>query len=621
MRIAYSLAFFVGSCLSGHLASAQTTGKLPLNDLSAFRTPVSSNWRIAADVMADLAKANTLQSKPGSGTQTASVLVCTPTGQYGNQFNLVTTLEHGDADLEFDFMMAKGANSGVYLQGRYEIQLNDSWGVTTPKSSDVGAVYERWDDSRPEGKKGYEGHPARQNAGKAPGLWQHMRIAFQAPRFDANGKKTANAIILRAELNGVLIHENVELSGPTRGPLKADETARGPLVFQGDHGAVAFRNLTYSLYDKGKPRLTNLSYELYKGNFKNEASFGGTPPESKGPSSVLTAGVTRLTNDFAVKYSGTLHIESPGEYTFSMSTANGAGQMKINNQVVSKWTEWTNSGKITLPAGDMPLEAVYSKIYGGGNPDFQISVTGPGFRQFMLTPTAITESGETDPILVTAETNTILRSFMDLPRARNERGRAYRVTHGISVGSPQQVHYTYDADFGNVVQVWRGMFLDATPMWENRGDGSSRPMGTVNYLGGKPQLALARLTSTDAPWPTDTTGSGFRPKGYHLDDQERPTFRYITASTMVEDQLMPLPDGHGIRRQLTVAQPGTGLYARLASGTSIEPMPNNTYLIDGKTYMIQLTDAGNSQPIVRTSNGVQELLIPVSGKLTYSILF
>jgi hypothetical protein len=311
----------------------------------------------------------------------------------------------------------------------------------------------------------------------------------------------------------------------------------------------------------------------------------------------------------------------PGEYTFFMSTANGAGQIRINNQPLSKWSPWSNTGKMTLPAGDMPFEATYSKIYGGGRPDFQISVSGPGVRQFMLTPAAISEAGETDPILVTAEGNTVLRSFMDLPQIKNERGRSYRVTHGISVGSPEQVHYTYDADNGNVVQVWRGMFLDATPMWENRGDGSSRPMGVVSYLGGKPQPALARLASPQAPWPGDTTGSGFRPKGYQLDDKDRPTFRYITASTAVEDQIQALTDGHGLRRQLSIAQPGTGLYARLASGSSIEAMPNNTYLIDGRTYMIQLAEGGASQPIIRTSDGKQELIVPVSGKLSYSILF
>ena len=606
-------AALFGCLLGSKLAVAQSATKLPLNDLSAFTSP-ASNWKIAADVSADMGKPNTLITKPGTG-----ILVCNPVG-YDTTRDLITSFEHGDADLELDFMMAKGSNSGIYLQGQYEVQLQDSWGVTNPKSSDVGSIYERWDESRPDGRKGYDGHPARQNAGKAPGLWQHLKISFQAPRFNASGAKTANAKFLRVELNGVLIQEDVEVAGPTRGSMTPTDKAMGPLRIQGDHGAVAFKNISYTLFGNRQPRLSNLTYEFYKGKFQNETAFGGTPPESKGPLPNMTTGMTQLTNDFAVRYLGTLHVDTPGDYTIMMSTAGGAGQVKINNQPLNKWSNWSNSGKITLPAGDLPFEATYSKLFGGPKPDVQLMVSGPGIRQFALTPTNTGGQEEADPILVTAETNTVLRSFMDLPTAKNDRGRNYRVTHGISVGSPQQVHYTYDADNGSVVQVWRGSFLDATPMWENRGDGSSRPLGAVNYLVSKPQIMLARLASAQAPWPTDTTGSGFRPKGYQLDDNDRPTFRYMTGASMVTDQIRVLPEGHGLQRELTVAQPGTGLYARIIEGTTIEAMPNNTYLVDGKAYMIQLADAG-STPIIRTSNGRQELIVPVSGKLTYSILF
>ncbi|MBO0931685.1 family 16 glycoside hydrolase [Fibrella aquatilis] len=602
-----------GGWLSSLLALGQST-PLPLNDLSAFRQPVPANWKITADVNADLAKNNGLTTKPGTG-----VLVCQPTGQYGSQYNLLTTLEHGDADLELDFMVAKGANSGIYLQGRYEVQLFDSWGVTSPKTTDVGSIYERWDDARPDGKKGYEGHPARQNAGKAPGLWQHLRISFQAPRFDASGQKTANARFLRVELNGVVLHEDVEVTGPTRSAQFMDEKARGPLMLQGDHGAVAFRTIQYTPYDGIKPRLTDLSYSIYKGQYKNEPSFGGMAPESKGTTPILTSGVNRLPNDFVVQYTGKLHIEQPGEYTFALNTAGGSGQLTINNQPLSKWSDNSHRGKVTLPAGDLPFQATYSKYVEWSKANLQLAVSGPGIRQFMLTP-ALDDEEVADPILVTAETNTLLRSFMDLPLARNERGRAYRVTHGISVGSPEQVHYTYDADNGSVVQVWRGMFLNATPMWENRGDGSSRPMGAVQYLGLKPQLTLARLASAGAAWPTDTTGSGFRPKGYALDDTERPTFRYLVGSAAVQDQIRVLPDGHGLRRELTVTQPGTSLYARLADGKTIEAMTNNMYLVDGKAYYIQLDNAAGAQ-VRNGSNGRQELIVPVASKLTYSILF
>ena len=605
--------------LSSLLALGQGT-PLPLSDLSAFRQPVPANWQIVADGHADLTKNNGFVTRPGTG-----VLVCQPTGKFGSQYNLLTTLEHGDADLELDFMMAKGSNSGIYLQGRYEVQLFDSWGVTLPKTTDVGSIYERWDETKPDGKKGYEGHPPRQNAGKAPGLWQHLKISFQAPRFDASGKKTDDAKFLRVELNGVVLHEDVPVTGPTRSAQFMDEKARGPLMLQGDHGAVAFRNVQYTLFDGTKPRLTDLSYSIYKGQYKNEPSFGGMAPESKGTTPILTAGVNRLPNDFVVRYTGKIHIEQPGEYTFALNTAGGSGQLTINNQPLSNWSDNNHRGKATLPAGDLPFVATYSKYVEWKKANLQLAVSGPGIRQFILTP-AIDDEEQADPILVNAETNTLLRSFMDLPLVKTDQsggqGRTYRVTHGISVGSPEQVHYTYDADNGSIVQVWRGMFLNATPMWENRGDGSSRPMGAVQYLGLKPLLMLARLTSAQASWPTDTTGSGFRPKGYALDESDRPTFRYLVGSTTVEDQIRVLPDGHGLRRELTVTQPGTGLYARLADGKTIETMPNNLYLVDGKAYYIQLDNAAGAQPSVRNgSNGRQELIVPIAGKLSYSILF
>ena len=68
-------------------------------------------------------------------------------------------------------------------------------------------------------------------------------MIFQAPRFDENGKKTANAKFVKVIHNGQVIHENVEVTGPTRAAAFADEKATGPLMFQGDHGPVAYRNL------------------------------------------------------------------------------------------------------------------------------------------------------------------------------------------------------------------------------------------------------------------------------------------------------------------------------------------------------------------------------------------
>lgn len=208
-----------------------------LNDLSAFKTP-SANWSIVGDATVGLDQNNVMTTTPGKG-----VLACIQLpGKAGLAYNLLTNFEHGDADVEVEFMMSKGANSGIYLQGRYEIQLFDSWGAKELHVYDVGSIYERWDEARPSGTKGYEGHVARINASKAPGVWQKMKISFRAPRFDVAGKKIANAKVLKVELNGITLHENVELLGPTRSSMEG-ETAKGPLMFQGDHGSVAFRNL------------------------------------------------------------------------------------------------------------------------------------------------------------------------------------------------------------------------------------------------------------------------------------------------------------------------------------------------------------------------------------------
>ncbi len=590
---------------------------VPLNDLSAFVNP-ASNWHIVGSARADLTRTNTLLTDKGTG-----VLVSLPSDKKNAKAgDLTTQLQHGDADIELDFMMAKGSNSGVYLQGRYEIQLADSWGAKTPSSGDNGSVYERWDDKRTAGQNGYEGHPARQNASRAPGLWQHLKASFQAPRFNAQGQKTENAKLLNVELNGVLIHDNVELSGPTRGAISNDEKTTGPLVLQGDHGAVAFRNIRYIAYDKPRPELVNLTFAVYKGKYEKEPEYDKTAPESQGPTTVLSSSVSRIPNEMLIRYKGTLRVAESGEYRFRLGVPGGAGSLKIGDQMVVPLVGWVGNGtgKVTLQKGDIPVELFYSKFMDWVQPALGLSIAGPGVREFVISDATTAGGEEVDPILVDASGgNTILRSFMDVPGDIRSQGKRTRVTHAISVGSPDNVHYTYDLDKGALVQVWRGRFLDTTPMWHDRGDGSSRPLGMVQRMG-TPMLFLAKLPSGQANWTTDTTGTGYRPKGYVLDNNDRPTFRYQTYGSSVDDKIRVLEQGQGLQRELTVTNPAGDLYARLASGSTISAMDNNMYLIDGQEY-IRIDDLGGAKPTIRDSAGGQELIVPVKGKLTYSILF
>jgi hypothetical protein len=98
----------------------------------------------------------------------------------------------------------------------------------------------------------YEGGPIngidggivpKERADLPPGRWQSYHYWFQGPRFDASGKKIANAKFLRILHNGQLIHENVERLGRTVATLDIPEAPTNPIGLQGDHGAVAFRNI------------------------------------------------------------------------------------------------------------------------------------------------------------------------------------------------------------------------------------------------------------------------------------------------------------------------------------------------------------------------------------------
>ncbi|HVK08665.1 MAG TPA: DUF1080 domain-containing protein [Gemmataceae bacterium] len=144
--------------------------------------------------------------------------------------DLISEAKYGDCMIELEFLIPKGSNSGVYVMGEYEVQILDSYGKPADKltQGDLGALY--------------SAAAPKVNASKKPGEWQKFVIEFQAPKFDGT-KKVANARFVKVTLNGVVLHENVEMKGVTPGGLTGKEAATGPLMFQGDHGQVALRNI------------------------------------------------------------------------------------------------------------------------------------------------------------------------------------------------------------------------------------------------------------------------------------------------------------------------------------------------------------------------------------------
>jgi hypothetical protein len=205
---------------SNFVYAQQTSFKtLSLDDLSGFKQQ-SGNWSIVGDVTMDPSVdihhppatvqktelRKTRKKKPEPVSEAPKAVTYSPgKGILLNmnsetlKDNLITNFEHGDIELEFEVMLPKGSNSGIFMQGRYEVQLLDSWGVKNPKFSDIGGIYRNWET---DPGKTYMGKAPIINAAKAPGLWQKMKISFQAPRFNAAGEKINNAKFISVELNG-----------------------------------------------------------------------------------------------------------------------------------------------------------------------------------------------------------------------------------------------------------------------------------------------------------------------------------------------------------------------------------------------------------------------------------
>lgn len=122
-------------------------------------------------------------------------------------------------------------NSGVFLMGLYEIQVLDSYNNKTYADGQASAVYAQF--------------PPQVNASRPPGQWQTYDIVFHGPRFDKDGKvlRPARVTVLH---NGVLVQDNVELSGPTGHHVRPPYTPgpdKLPLSLQDHHNPVRFRNI------------------------------------------------------------------------------------------------------------------------------------------------------------------------------------------------------------------------------------------------------------------------------------------------------------------------------------------------------------------------------------------
>ncbi|WP_375443901.1 DUF1080 domain-containing protein [uncultured Fibrella sp.] len=620
----------VTSLLALSLSAVAQQNEIPsqtidLQNLSAFR-PTGNNWKVVGEASYDPNTAGKGSTRPGSG-----ILVNTLSAKANE--HLLTTVEHGDLQLDLDFMMEKGSNSGIYLQGRYEVQLFDSWGVSIPKSSDCGAIYERWDDNRPDGRKGYEGHPPAQNVSKAPGLWQHLSIVFRAPRFNSTGQKIANARFLKVIQNGVIVQENVEVTGPTRSAAFTDEKPTGPLMIQGDHGAVAVRNIRYKAYGTEPVTLTNMTLKAYEGRFKSVEDMAAMTPKREMPINLLAHQAPGSRDKFGGVITGMIHIPRAGQYLIDLNLAwipaetnpnnpNGEGQLTIANKPVFTITGkngGTASAMVTLEAGDHPLKLAYYKNFGlwyARTNDITLSLEGPGVQYTTLNPVIVAQDPVGEISILAKNEPVMQRGFVNYKGAKR--------THTISVGEPGDANYSIDLSKGEFLQIWRGDFLETTPMWYGRGETQlSVPLGSVIEMAGKPSITF--LADQNAAWPDSNVT--YVNQGYDIDKAGRPVFKYALGTASVRESFTTADEGRRLSHSFTVGlgQEKGQLWCRVAEGSTITQLPNGLYAVNDRQYFVELP--ASEKPVVRTTpQRTQELLLPLkttgaTGTATYSIIW
>ena len=578
-------------------AQAQSVSKLSLDSF----TNNKGSWKEVGNVWADLSPKDHELIAEGEGT----ILFNAPSKKKPGA-DLISSEKFGDVDLKLVYMMAEGSNSGLYLQGQYEIQLLDSWLEKSPKAGSNGGVYERWDDSKPDGQKGYQGYAPRQNVSKAPGIWQTLEVGFQAPRFSASGEKIQNAKFRYIRLNGVTIHENLELFGPTRGALSSGEVAEGPIRIQGDHGQVAIQSLEVKRLDLASPQIKTINYQVFPGRFTEMPATSELKAEKEGKIGSFDEFNTGVTGATLTKFTGVLNIKEAGNFTFDLDVPRGLGAIALGaNATASELKGGRTRVEKSLSAGDVPYVIWVSKPQDWTAQGFNLAASADGMWPVILSEPALAYDNSVDPIWVKTEETPVLRSFVELPNRT-------KLSHAVSVSSEFGTHFTYDLETNQLIRVWRGAFLDATPMWHSRGNGVSRPLGVVTELSLDDPLLL---NSSNAPAEVELKSTGYQVLG--SGDME---FKATTSNGgVLKDHIQLMSNGKGIVRTLQLSGDGSSYRIKALPGKSLKKVSKTLYLIeDTGAYLEVLTEEVTPTVGFSADGGIY---LPFNSTLSYVVLF
>ncbi|MEO1652000.1 MAG: family 16 glycoside hydrolase, partial [Bacteroidota bacterium] len=572
---------------------------ISLDDLKAFDKP-SKSWKVVGNAWASFDEEKPLEVEGGKG-------VLLYKNDDKNRGKLLTNLQHGDIHLEFEILLPKKSQAGIFLQGRYYLDLRDSWQSVSQDSSRSWTGSIALAPSENETQNVFK-RPSV-NAAFAPGIWQKYQVLFRAPRFDSQGVKQENARFEHVYLNGKLIQQEVELPAPSPGSIDLAEVKEAPLMLTSFGADLAFRNLKYKKFGSDSLSIKNLKAQVFRGEWDYLPDFASLSPSAK------ELQVNRL-DDFAflgdekdhvaLIYEADLEVPTTGDYLFETLIDDG-GDLLIDDELIIHNEGEPGIGQaskiVHLEKGIHPFKVTYYQEIWGLT--LSIYYEGPEMERRTL---ASLDALKTDkwlakpaPLLVKAEAEIeTMRSFVMYKNQKK--------THTISVGHPENLNYSYDLKEGALLRAWRGDFANVAEMWVERGEAQLlRPLNAC--IQPNVGVSFARLDNDKSPWPV-TTPEGFVYKGYKREKNGQPTFLYAGPSLQLEDKIYPAEDASHLVREMIfdLDEASDHYYCRLASASKIKKMKNGWYSI-GQMYYLKLEGAFVGKEFIRMQGDLSELLL------------
>lgn len=380
----------------------------------------------------------------------------------------------GDCVLRMEFMLGPGARAGLYLEGRYRIELSDAaMGAIGPLAN--------------EGPGGETTSPATApipplaSAGGKPGTWQVLEAKLRVPRFDDARNKTQEALLLEVKINGTVVQANTVQTKWSKGSPVSWDDAGGETVLMVDQGSFAVREFAIRRADfsavkvpaiSGQPTNTAKLVDLVK---QGEDTFRGLgciechtvqsndPSVKTGPS--LFGLFTLEPRERAIMAEGEGH-----RFTIKADRAYLRRSVRTPQAELAIAERGPNEGKPFPPVMPPYAPTVLS--------DAQVDAIGA----YLATLNDVAHEG---PVIQLAEVSGLenynpmtdrLQLLVDRT-VRIQRGPMERVSaRSIHVGQPNAINYTFDPRVLGIVQIWQGGFLDMSGEFLNRG-GKGLKMG------------------------------------------------------------------------------------------------------------------------------------------------